>query len=136
MACNPESLLLLAKSLQGSDASSEIHQRCSISRSYYAMYHKVLAILDCEPRNYPNKGNHGSLIHYLKTDAAYDESIDFKELKKLSYMLKQERDHRNLVDYELGVTVTQEQALRSIATAERCVDQCDALCANTKQSVG
>lgn len=126
MPVNPEDFLNESQNLL-TDATSEIQYRIVISRSYYAMYHKVLSILDQAPRNYPRMGDHASLIEYLKTDAEMDESLPFIKLKGLSYMLRQERLKRNDADYDLEDTISKSDADESIATAVRCVARCDEL---------
>ncbi|ELB2081777.1 hypothetical protein NB463_09025 [Vibrio sp. RM-41-2B] len=115
---------------------NEINIRSCISRCYYGMYHKVLSILDHEQILYPNKGYHGSLIHYLQTDAANDESLPFNSLKGLAYMLKQERDRRQVADYELSDAPDLESAQDSISTAERCLQRCDLLVQDNSTSTG
>lgn len=133
MSCKPEELLVLAKIIQELRPTSDTADRAVISRSYYSMYHKVLSILDKTPRTYENKGVHASLIKYLSSDAASDESIDFNSLKSLSYMLKQEKDNRVLADYQIKDEIGENVALRSLATAERFINKCDQLSANIKQ---
>ncbi|EHH1259593.1 TPA: HEPN domain-containing protein [Vibrio alginolyticus] len=132
MSVKPEDFLQESKSIF-SNASTEIQYRCAISRSYYAMYHKVLSILDQPPRSYPRLGDHASLIEYLKSDAELDESLPFNKLKGLSYMLRQERAKRNEADYDLEDNVSKEEAAESIATAKRCVARCDELKPDSSQ---
>ncbi|CAH8187764.1 conserved hypothetical protein [Vibrio aestuarianus] len=134
MPVNPEDFLSESQNLL-TNATSEIQYRSAVSRSYYAMYHKVLSILDQAPRSYPKMGDHSSLIEYLKSDAEMDESLPFMKLKGLSYMLRQERLKRNEADYDLNDTVSKSDADASLATAVRCVARCDELKpSNSKQS--
>lgn len=109
------------------DNSSEVYCRNAVSRTYYSMYHKVLSILDKEPLSYPGKGVHGSLITYLESDAANDESIDFMKLKALSYMLRQVRERRVCADYKLEEAIALKDAEESINMAKRFIDKCDSL---------
>lgn len=135
MPIKAEDFFLQAKNLIASD-QSEVNVRSCISRCYYGMYHKVLSILDHEQILYPNKGYHGSLIHYLQNDAANDESLPFMSLKGLSYMLRQERDRRHNADYELLDSPDINSAKDAIATAERCFQRCDDLVKNNTKSTG
>lgn len=127
MASKPEDFLETAKRILESENCSEADQRSAISRSYYAMYHKVLSILDNEPWTYDGKGCHASLITYLEKDSANEESIDHRQLRRLSYQLKQSRDNRVIADYELGKEVSPQLVNLSIVTAEKCIDLADQL---------
>ncbi|OOQ70149.1 hypothetical protein C1S86_11310 [Vibrio parahaemolyticus] len=127
MPARPEDFLQTAKQLIESDNSTEADQRSAISRSYYAMYHKVLSILDKEPWSYSGQGCHASLITYLQNDAANEESIDHRQLKRLSYQLRQSRDNRVIADYELEKEISQNLVSLSITTAEKCMDLADQL---------
>lgn len=75
----------------------EIALRCCVSRSYYSMYHAALEILKNQVPNYSNVGSHASLIGYLESGPK-DEPYDARELKKLSYILKQARSQRVIAD--------------------------------------
>ncbi|MDH6024956.1 hypothetical protein [Vibrio splendidus] len=129
MATKPEDFLHTAKNLINSENKTEADERSAISRSYYAMYHKVLSILDNEPWTYGGKGCHASLITYLEKDAANEESIDHRQLKRLSYQLKQSRDNRVIADYELQKIISPQLVNLSIATAEKCILLADELTA-------
>ncbi|EJL6378364.1 hypothetical protein NMR51_003029 [Vibrio cholerae] len=135
MPVRAEDFFLQAKELISND-QSEVNIRSCISRCYYGMYHKVLSILDNKQRMYPNQGYHGSLIKYLQTDSANDESLPFMSLKGLSYMLKQERDRRDNADYELSDSPDIETAKDAIRTAERCFQLCDDLVKSNTKSTG
>ncbi|RSD31970.1 HEPN domain-containing protein [Vibrio pectenicida] len=130
MVAKPEDFLETAKRIIESENCSEADQRSAISRSYYAMYHKVLSILDKEPWTYSGRGCHASLITYLEKDSANEESIEQSQLRRLSYLLKQSRDSRVLSDYKLEKEVSPELVKMSILTAEKCIDLADQL-ANT-----
>ncbi|MPX98137.1 hypothetical protein EHW61_16025 [Salinivibrio sp. VYel6] len=126
MASKPEEILETAKWLLSDAEQSEAFTRVIINRSYYSMYHKVLGTLDNEPVKYGDVGVHGTLIEYLKSpDAKRDESIEFRELRKLSYMLEQEKFNRVKADYHMDKEIDWEQAKQTLAAAERCFNRCD-----------
>lgn len=124
MAVQAEEFLSVAKTFHANNPS-EIEVRCVISRSYYAMYHKALSVLDKTPREYNSKGCHASLIKYLKDDVVFDEpDKDARTLRRISYILEQERANRVRADYHLGETLTIENAGDSISAADRCIALC------------
>lgn len=120
MSVNAEDFYNSAKQAVEQEPTNEIARRTAISRAYYSIYHKVLSVLDNEPRTYSGKGCHGSLIHYLQTDAEHEESIEFSTLRRLAYILKQERDNRTLADYKLQDDVSDILVQRTFATVDRC----------------
>lgn len=88
----------------------EIDYRNFLSRGYYGMYHKVLAILNympdvaCSP--------HSALIDYLCTPSQHkNEPHDSMKLKSLGYAIKQERLSRNMADYKLDCEDINEKLL-------------------------
>ncbi len=120
MPINAEDFYTSAKNIVGQEATSEVDRRTAISRAYYSVYHKVLSVLDNDPRSYSGKGCHGSLIHYLQTDAQHEESIEFSTLRRIAYILKQERDNRILADYKLDAEVSPLLVERTFASVDRC----------------
>ncbi|MCG9664710.1 hypothetical protein L1D26_16680 [Vibrio mediterranei] len=126
MPISPEELLRFAEEIHAKDEDCEVHRRSAISRYYYSMYHKVKSILKFEPRSY-NKGDHENLIRYLKSDACTDEDHNFRELVMLGESLRQERDRRNLADYELGEVVTKTHVDTSKDTAKLLFEKSDEL---------
>ncbi|CAH6804837.1 HEPN domain-containing protein [Vibrio chagasii] len=127
MPTKADEFLTTAESVFKLNGSCESHIRCTISRSYYSMYHKVLETLDNSPYAYTGKGCHASLIEYLQSDAKNEERIDFSQLRRLSYMLKQEKDRRVDADYRLEFEFSGIHAEQSIQTAKRCSQMCDDL---------
>ncbi|MGR5294783.1 hypothetical protein ACPV5U_08755 [Vibrio mediterranei] len=124
MPVKPEEFLSVAENFHKNNPT-EIEVRCIVSRSYYAMYHKALSVLDKEPRTYHSKGCHGSLVEYLKQDVGTDEpDKDAMKLRQVSYILEQERANRVRADYHLDDVVTVEQAGDSIQAANRCIELC------------
>jgi len=126
MPISPEELLNFAEDIHSKDADCEVHRRSAISRYYYAMYHKAKSILKLEPRSY-NKGDHENLIRYLQSDARTDEDHNFRELVMLGESLRQERDRRNLADYQLDAVVTKTNVETSKDTAKLLFEKSDEL---------
>lgn len=133
MPISPEELLNFAENIHSAKESCEVHRRSAISRYYYAMYHKARSILKFEPRTY-TKSDHENLIRYLKNDAQHEEDHNFRELMMLAESLRQERDRRNLADYELKQTITVINANTSKETARLLFEKADILV--TLSSVG
>ena len=135
MAIKPEEFLTTAKELLRSDKKTESDQRTAISRSYYAMYHKVLSILENGPLIYAGTGYHAGLITYLENSASL-ELIEQRQLQRLAYQLKHCRSHRVLADYGIQEGISSKIVNDSITTAERCLQLADQLAAakNTSAS--
>lgn len=111
-----------------SAASNESEYRTVVSKSYYAMYHSVLSILDNQPPRYSGAGVHASLISYLDSyDVKTCERHNTLSLKALAFVLAQYKDKRVVADYKLDLTVTQEQATEIANAASRLKDKCDGL---------
>ncbi|HAK6115658.1 TPA: hypothetical protein ACXZT8_000273 [Salmonella enterica] len=85
----------------------EIGFRNSISRSYYAMYHKSLANVEmpCCAVNH-----HAALINYI--DGLGNEKD--QKMKEAARLLRLMRKARNDADYNLDVTVTADLALQNL----------------------
>ncbi|WP_342609235.1 hypothetical protein [Vibrio tritonius] len=111
-----------------SNSSCEVEYRNVVSKSYYAMYHSVLSILNNKPPRYDKQGVHASLISYLQShDIKSLEQYEPTKLKALSFMLSQYKDKRVAADYCLDLTVTKDQALEIATAAIRFKDKCDSL---------
>lgn len=109
------------------DLDTEIGFRNSVSRAYYSIYHTVLDIIEGNIPNYSGGGSHSSLIKYLE-DSSNPEKYDKRQLKRLSYILKQQRDLRCDADYELDIDIiTKATANDSIKQAHRIADICSEL---------
>ncbi|PMJ92843.1 hypothetical protein [Vibrio sp. 10N.261.55.A7] len=110
------------------DSSSEVAYRTAVSKSYYAMYHSVLDILENKPPQYNGQGVHASLISYLAShDVKTSETHDANTLKSLSYILAQYKSKRALADYQLLDTVTEAHAIESLNAAKKLKSRCDSL---------
>lgn len=81
-------------------AADEMGFRNCVSRSYYAMYHEVLSVLTESVPSYVGMGSHACLLTYLQ-DSHSPEPHDKQQLKRLSFILKMQRDKRHDADYEL-----------------------------------
>ncbi len=79
---------------------TEIGYRNCVSRAYYSMYHNALELITQEIPNYTQKGVHACLLTYLAEGSA-SEPYEPKELRKLSYVLQQQRNNRFKADYDL-----------------------------------
>ncbi|WED20954.1 hypothetical protein L3Q72_09915 [Vibrio sp. JC009] len=129
MPITPQELLEHAEVLHN-NSTSEADYRTTISKSYYAMYHSVLAILDNEPPAVSGQGVHASLISYLDSQDAKDcEQHDPKVLKSLSYILAQYKSKRVLADYKLRELVSEAHAIETLNAAKNLKAKCDALIA-------
>ena len=126
MPISPEELLSFAEDIHAKDESCEVHRRSAISRYYYAMYHKAKSILKLEPLLY-TKSDHENLIRYLQNDARDDEDHNFRALFMLGESLRQERDRRNLADYDLDVAITKINTETSKDTAKLLFEKSDEL---------
>ncbi|EAA5549121.1 hypothetical protein ABK178_002755 [Salmonella enterica subsp. enterica serovar Brandenburg] len=84
----------------------EIGFRNSISRSYYAIYHKSLANAEM-PRCAAN--HHAALINYI--DGLGNQKD--QKMKELARLLRLMRKARNDADYNLDVTMTDKLALQN-----------------------
>lgn len=124
MAVKAEDFLIIADLICKAN-DDEIHIRTAISRCYYSMYHKALSLLQSTPFKYPNMGCHASLVRYLLEDAARNERHSPLKLKRLSYMLQQEKDKRVHADYELDHPLTIGHANESLKTAKRFYALCE-----------
>ncbi|HCE3717988.1 TPA: hypothetical protein NJ528_002489 [Vibrio parahaemolyticus] len=126
MPISPEDLLIFAEDIHAKDEDCEVHRRSAIGRYYYAMYHKAKSILKLEPLEY-TKSDHENLIRYLQNDARTDEDHNFRELVMLGGYLRQERDRRNLADYELDTAITKINADTSKDTARLLFEKANEL---------
>ncbi|HEQ3533769.1 TPA: hypothetical protein VGS95_002085 [Vibrio parahaemolyticus] len=115
-------------------ASNEPEYRNVVSKSYYAMYHSVLSILENQPPRYGGEGVHASLISYLESyDVKTCERHNPMSLKALAIVLAQYKDKRVIADYKLDLTVTKEQAEDIANAAARLKGKCDILMASLAQ---
>ncbi len=111
-----------------STASNESEYRSVVSKSYYAMYHSVLSILDNQPPRCNGEGVHASLISYLQSyDVKTCERHNHMSLKALAMVLAQYKDKRVIADYKLDLTVTKDQANDIVNAVTRLKDKCDSL---------
>ncbi|MDB2331390.1 HEPN domain-containing protein [Alteromonas sp.] len=119
MAVEGKDFLEFAKSAVSH--GTEIGFRNAVSRSYYSIYHTVLSLVEQQIPNYAGGGTHSSLIKYLE-DPSCPERFDKRQLRRLSYILRQQRDLRCDADYELDVDTITE------TTAEDCIEQAMKVC--------
>lgn len=115
--------------------STEIGFRNAVARSYYAMYHHTQeSLLNC-PKYIG--ASHDSLREYL-TRAKPTEPFDKSYLRRLSAILNQQKGFRNIADYELDKTFTEDDAVSALAVAnaffELCKEMKDSIAAPKKVS--
>ncbi len=100
----------LNSTINSFNSGSEIDYRNAISRSYYAVYHKSLSLLDSLP-NF-NSSHHAGLINYLSTsECAKHEGYNESTLKEISRLLKVMRKARNDADYNLDSVITKNTSI-------------------------
>ncbi|MCU8062503.1 HEPN domain-containing protein [Shewanella sp. SM55] len=127
MAVSRECFLQSAK--EAMVTGTEIGYRNCVSRSYYSMYHAVLAILKNEVPFDNGGGVHFKLIKYLE-NAGKSEPHCAKKLKKLAYFLKISKDQRCKADYEIDRNhIAKSSAEDAISRASRVMAMCDELAA-------
>lgn len=117
----------LVSAIESMATETEMGYRNCISRSYYSMYHSVLAILKNDIPHYTQGGVHSNLIKYLEFSGSTEPHCSHK-LKVIAYILKAAKDVRCMADYDLKCTeITKETAEDAITRANRVIDMCDKL---------
>lgn len=111
---------------QNYNFETEIGYRNCVSRAYYSMYHNVLELITQEIPRYSQKGVHACLLTYLAEGSA-DEPYEPKELRKLSYVLQQQKSNRSKADYDLdsdkvGKLMAEDSIAACGKVAQICVD--------------
>lgn len=111
---------------------TEMGYRNCVSRSYYSMYHSVLAILKNGVPYHAEGGVHYRLIKYLE-NSGQSEPHDPLKLRKLAYFLKISKDLRCKADYEIGKNnIAKSSAEDSVSYARRVMAMCDELIESSK----
>lgn len=112
---------------QSFEIQDEIGFRNCISRSYYAMYHEVLSILNEDIPKYAGMGMHSCLLAYLE-DRQSPEPYDKNKLSQLSFILRVQRDNRHDADYELdSETIDDVIAENTLAAYRKIAGICSEL---------
>lgn len=112
---------------QAQSQCTEIAYRNIVSRAYYACYHSVLGVLEDPVPKYTNGGVHSNLIEYL-SGGSLPEIYDKRELRKLSYILKQQKELRCEADYDISSShITKLTAEDSLNQAEKVTAICNSL---------
>ena len=108
-----------------SQLDTEIGYRNTVARSYYAMYHQVIELLEVLPYPKEGVGCHSSLIQYLQNPSP-DEKCDRTALKRLAMMLKAAKTNRVKADYRLDSHIFNKcLSDDSMAGAKRLFDLCE-----------
>ena len=112
---NPLDFLDTATRLMARDTATEADIRSAISRSYYAVYHHVLAWWENSNRfpNYKDRGH--AKIQMAFFNAGMPEARDF------STILKALNKHRREADYELAISVDLEDGQSILNLARNTV---------------
>lgn len=125
MSVAPDDLWHYADSSKASD--SEVQQRCSMSRAYYAAYHCCVSW----HKNLPAPGSsgtggggmHQTLINQLRNpDATLDANRRLLS-RSLGYTLQALKTDRELADYHLRDPIPQGKVAMMCATAKQVLDK-------------
>lgn len=106
------------------DWKDEITYRVCISKSYYCAYHSVKARIQHLP-NYAGVGVHQGLIEYLQSPSNVSCKETRRLYKRLSYILKAQRDSRVIADYHLDSKVNRKDAEDALNTTKSILKLCD-----------
>lgn len=124
MPCTPLDLLELASSLHDSQIG-EAHERCAISRAYYAALHKVEATFPVRAAFKPDhESSHAEIIGRA---TAYGNSLQpgRTDANELAYIISRLRRARNQADYKLQQVTSHDEAANVITRAKRVLQLCD-----------
>ena len=118
---NPLDFLDTAIRLMARDAPTEADIRSAISRSYYAVYHHILAWWENSKRfpNYKDRGH--AKIQMAFFNAGMPEARDF------STILRTINKHRREADYELAISFDLEDGQSILNLARNAVAAFDGL---------
>lgn len=109
MSITENDLLAMGSTLAA--ANSECEWRASISRSYYAAYHKASdwhEKLASQGIAQPGRGVHATLIECLKNPTVTGQKM--MRSKSLGYVLGHMKASRHKADYQLAAQVDQAEA--------------------------
>lgn len=101
--------------------SQEVVRRNYASRYYYGLYHLISNSFPEMP-SYKGVGTHKGVSEFLErgyTGKDYDQ----KELKKLSYLMKQSKNFRVNADYMMGSEFTLNDCNAAKASVFKCIDK-------------
>ena len=124
MASSTDDLINFAKEIAGNP--SEIHQRCSASRAYYASYHLCNGFAETRdiPHHYEEKTSYGFHEALIKRFTEFNQtSKEATNLKSVGYMLRQSRDIRVNADYRLTETFDSKDTKLAIGYFEKIFER-------------
>lgn len=101
--------------------SQEVVLRNYASRYYYGLYH-VIANSFPEMPSYIGIGTHQGVSEFLEKRYTGND-YDRKELKKLSYLMKQAKNFRVSADYMIGNEFTLDDCNAAKASVYKCLDK-------------
>ena len=103
------------------DLSQEIARRNHASRQYYGLFHSIKEAFPEMPQ-YTQVGTHQAVSEYLEKGYSGNEH-DRKELKKLSYMMKQAKEFRVTADYLLDKPFTEQECDSARQSVAKCLQK-------------
>lgn len=125
MSCNHTEILELAKQLAGQEKCSEVHNRCAISRGYYACLHLFEQTFQPHPGEMRQDGesSHAVILRRARDYArgANPGRLVAAELAKTMSRLKTDR---NDADYKLDIDIPKKSVFEAMERAESIVKGC------------
>lgn len=120
-----EEFLQQAEVLIQEPSTSEVNIRSSISRAYYSAYHsahefhnELSSPGETPPKNY---SIHQELIYRLTTPTIKSDTTQYKNSKKIGYMLKTLKDRRVQADYHLQLGITCDIAQLQLIESQKLI---------------
>jgi uncharacterized protein (UPF0332 family) len=122
MSCQPSDILDFAEKLSSSD--NEVEWRSSVSRAYYAVYHKANEFKVICPEIHFDSVKGGSHKYLIKR---YLDLSSPTLARQIGYILQNMCTQREAADYKLNDYITKVLAQTQIATAKRVMTMLDNL---------
>jgi len=126
MTAKPDDLKVLAE--QQSRLRGEAWQRSTISRAYYASYHRCLAWESTLSKRAPVRrwkgSEHQQLLNRLSAPNPACTEDEKRRSKELHRLLSLQRDRRVKADYELHLDVSRKEMKRQLADARDLFREC------------
>lgn len=97
----------------------EVGRRSYVSRYYYGLFHLIVSSFP-EMSNYTNLGTHQAVSEFLERGYRGTEH-DIKELRKLSYLMRQAKNFRVNADYLIKDPFTIADCESGRGAVEKCV---------------
>jgi uncharacterized protein (UPF0332 family) len=125
MSCTPRDLFTLAERLASLEACDEVQYRCVISRAYYAALHTTAQVF---PRAHTDlradgESSHAEIIRHAQVYGV-GANPGRESATKIAKALHKLRRFRNTADYELGISITQQETLDTLERVKHILDLC------------